>query len=70
MAAHYLWDERSHILSAIDLEEDGCPDKYSDVLHGLDLIEAFHDSHITEDDIVLMFLVDSAQLYAKKASAC
>ncbi len=54
----------------IDLEEDSCPDKYSDVLHGLDLIEAFHDSHITEDDIVLMFLVDGAQLYAKKASAC
>ena len=66
--AHYLWDERSRVLSAI--EENGCPDKYSDVLHGSDLVEAFHDGCIAEDDIVLMFSVDGAQLYAKKASAC
>ena len=66
--AHYLRDERSRVLSAI--EENGCPDKYSDVLHGSDLVEAFHDGRITEDDIVLMFSVDGAQLYAKKASAC
>jgi hypothetical protein len=48
----------------------GCPDKYSDVLHGLDLIEAFRDGRVTENDIVPMFSVDSAQHYAKKASAC
>jgi hypothetical protein len=69
-AAHYLHDERSHLLSVIDLEEDACPDKYSDVLQGSDLIEAFRDGRITENDIVLMFSVDGAQLYAKKASAC
>ena len=45
-------------------------DKYSDVLHGTDLIQAFEDGHIGSDDIVLMFLIDGAQLYAKKASAC
>ena len=67
-AAHYLQDERSRILLAI--EENGCPDKYSDVLHGSDLIEAFCDGCVTENDIVLMFSVDGAQLYAKKASVC
>ena len=45
-------------------------DKYSNVLHGTDLIQAFEDGHIGSDDIVLMFLIDGAQLYAKKASAC
>lgn len=67
-ATHYLRDERSRVLSAI--EENGCPDKYSDVLHGSDLIETFRDGRVAENDIVLMFSVDGAQLYAKKASAC
>ncbi len=48
----------------------GCLAEYSDVLHGTDLIDAFEDGHIKDDDIVLMFLIDGAQLYAKKASAC
>jgi hypothetical protein len=69
-AAHYLQDKRSRILSVINLEENGCLDKYSDILHGSDLIEAFCNSHVTENNIVLMLSVDSAQLYAKKASAC
>ena len=30
----------------------------------------FQDGHIDEDDIVLMFSIDGAQLYAMKASAC
>jgi len=67
-ATHYLRDERSRVLSAI--EENGFPDKYSDVLHGSDLIEAFRDGCVTDNDIVLMFSVDGAQLYARKASAC
>jgi hypothetical protein len=41
-----------------------------DVLHSRDLIEVFKDSHIGADDIVLMFSIDGAQLYAMKASAC
>jgi hypothetical protein len=65
---HYLRNERSRVLSAI--EENGCPDKYSDILHGSDLIEVFRDGRVTENDIVLMFSIDGAQLYAKKASAC
>jgi hypothetical protein len=67
-ATHYLRDERARILSVI--EEIGCPDIFSDVLHGSDLIDAFRDGRVTENDIVLMFSVDGAQLYAKKASAC
>jgi hypothetical protein len=66
--AHYLRDERACVLSEID--EKGFLDEYSDVLHGSDLIDAFHDGRISENDLVLMFLVDGAQLYAKKASAC
>ena len=45
-------------------------DQYSDILHGTDLIKAFEDRCIDENDIVLMFSIDGAQLYAKKASAC
>ena len=48
----------------------GCWDKYSDVLHGSDLIEAFHNGCITENDIVLMSSVDCAQLCTNKAFAC
>jgi len=66
--AHYLCQERSHILQ--EIEENGCLEEYNDVLHGKDLIEVFRDGRIGEDDIVLMFSIDGAQLYAKKASAC
>jgi hypothetical protein len=44
--------------------------EYSDVLHGTNLIEAFQDGRIGEDNIVFMFSIDGAQLYAKKAFAC
>jgi hypothetical protein len=66
--AHYLCEERSCILS--EVEEIEYLNEYSDVLHGSDLIGAFQDGHIGGDDIVIMFSVDGAQLYAKKASAC
>jgi len=66
--AHYLCEERECILSEIN--RMGCLDKYSDILHGTDLIEAFQDVHIGEDDIVLMFSIDGTQLYVIKVSAC
>jgi len=53
-----------------EIKVKGDLDEYSDVLHGLDLIDAFNDGRVTEDDIVLMFSIDGAQLYTKKASAC
>ena len=66
--AHYLRTERSRVLAEIDTK--GFLEEYSDVLHGRDLIGAFRDGHIGEDDIALLFSIDGAQLYAKKASAC
>ncbi len=66
--AHYLCEEREHVLS--DINRNGYLDRYSNVLHGTDLIEAFQDAHIGEDDIVLMFSIDGAQLYVMKALAC
>ena len=66
--AHYLREERSCVLSELE-NADGL-DQYSDVLHGTDLITAFQDGRIREDDIVLMFSIDGAQLYAMKNSAC
>jgi len=53
-----------------EYKSKACLDEYSDVLHGTDLIDAFDDGRIQGDDIVLMFSIDGAQLYAKKASAC
>jgi hypothetical protein len=66
--SHYLREERERILSNIN--RMGCLDRYSDVLHSTDLIEAFQDACIGEDDIVLMFSIDGVRLYAMKASAC
>ena len=60
--------ERSRILA--DIDHKGFLDEYSDVIHGSSLIEAFQDGRIGEDDIALLFSIDGAQLYAKKASAC
>ena len=66
--AHYMRTERSRVLTEID--QKGHLDEYSDVLHGSDLIGAFQDGRLGEDDIALLFSIDGAQLYAKKASAC
>lgn len=52
------------------MEHSDLLSEYSDILHGTDLISAFQDGCVDKDDIVLMFLIDGAQLYAKKASAC
>ncbi len=65
---HYLCKERVQVLSTI--EDQGYLDKYTNILHGLDLINAFQDGHIGKDNIVLIFLINSIQLYAKKLSAC
>jgi hypothetical protein len=66
--AYYLHSERSRILSQI--KQMGYLGKYSDVLYRTDLIEAFRDTRIREDDLVLMFSTDGAQLYAQKQSSC
>lgn len=66
--AHYLRRERSRVL--VEINRNGFLDEYTDVLHGSDLIGAFRDGKLGEDDIALLFSIDGAQLYAKKASAC
>jgi hypothetical protein len=66
--AHYLCNKIYYIFG--ELEHADCLAKYSDILHGSNLIGAFEDGCISKDDIVLMFSIDGAQLYAKKASAC
>ncbi len=55
---HYLRLERSRVLS--EIEQTGYLGEYSDVLHGTDLIEAFRNMRIREDDLVLMFSMDGA----------
>jgi hypothetical protein len=66
--AHYMRTERSRVLA--EIHNKGFLDEYTDVLHGTDLIAAFQEGKIGEDDIALLFSIDGAQLYAKKASAC
>ena len=66
--AHYLCEERSKDLA--EIKQHSSLRVYNDILHGSDIIEAFQDGQIGEDDIILMFSIDGAQLYAKKASAC
>ena len=68
MHAHYMRMEQLHIIA--DIDHKGFLDKYSDVIHDSSLIEAFQDGCIREDDIALLFSINGAQLYAKKASAC
>jgi hypothetical protein len=63
--AHYLRKERSRVLS--EIEQNLCLDEYPDVVHGTDMIHAFQDGRIEEDDIVLMFSIDGAQLYARRS---
>lgn len=68
MHVHYLCEKHSCMLA--EVRSKGCLSEYSDVLHGMDLIDAFDHGCIEEDNIVLMFLINGAQLYAMKASAC
>ena len=66
--AHYLREERSKVLA--EIKQHGSLRVYNDILHGSDIIKAFQDGQIGEDDIILMFSIDGAQQYAKKVSAC
>jgi hypothetical protein len=66
--AHYLCTEKPRVLA--EFEKRRYLDEYLDVLHGADLITAFQDGCIGDDDIVLMFLIDGARYQrASKAIA-
>ena len=43
---------------------------YEDWCDGINFIQAFRDGHIKKGDPVLMFSIDSAQLYRSKSSDC
>ena len=43
---------------------------YEDFFHGSDYLEQVQNGNITDNDIVLMFSIDGAQLYTHKMSDC
>ena len=43
---------------------------YEDFFHGSDYLENIRSGNITDNDVILMFSIDGAQLYAHKASDC
>lgn len=45
-------------------------DVYEDIFHGKDYLTAVGNGIVTTNDILLMFSIDGAQLYAMKASDC
>lgn len=52
------------------LQNGGLPLAYDDVYHGQEYLEAVLRGDISTDDMVLLFSIDGAQLYAKKLSDC
>ena len=52
------------------LEATGSIPVYDDFCHGTDYIAAVRAGKITEDDMVLLFSIDGAQLYKNKHSDC
>ncbi len=52
------------------LRSSGKLSNYEDFFHGSDYLERIQNGDIDDDDIVLMFSIDGAQLYAHKASDC
>ena len=64
---------RRHKTSAIlaELRENmGHLAAYDDFFHGTEYLENIKNGNIRDDDIVLMFSIDGAQLYAHKVSDC
>jgi hypothetical protein len=54
-----------------DLEtSNGIIEAYDDIFHGWEYLNAVNRGDICEDDMVLLFSLDGAQLYESKASDC
>ncbi|OBZ79028.1 hypothetical protein A0H81_01464 [Grifola frondosa] len=53
-----------------ELRATGQLQEYSDLFHGVDILEAIAEDRIRREDMVLMFSVDGAQLYQSKLSDC
>ena len=52
------------------LRSKGVIKEYDDVFHGTDYINAVNNGQIKEDDVMVLFSLDGAQLYRDKASEC
>nr|GAT53133.1 predicted protein [Mycena chlorophos] len=63
-------ERTAEILKNRDEHGRVCIDVYDDVYHGNAYLQAVASGEITEDDSVLLFSTDGAQLYAKKESDC
>ncbi|OBZ74554.1 hypothetical protein A0H81_05359 [Grifola frondosa] len=53
-----------------ELHATGQLQEYSDLFHGVDILEAIAEGRIRQEDMILMFSVDGAQLYQSKLSDC
>ncbi|KAG2340482.1 hypothetical protein BDR05DRAFT_977324 [Suillus weaverae] len=51
-------------------ETDGVPDVYEDILNRKQYLDACQSGKIKDGNLVLMFLIDGAQLYESKQSDC
>jgi hypothetical protein len=67
---HYRREKTAEILSSMD--EDGNLDilVYEDSLHGRDYLDAVTCRDIKYTDVVVIGLIDGAQLYRNKHSDC
>jgi hypothetical protein len=65
----YRWTITKQILKDLDIHEGNIP-VIKDLFYGQAYIDLVDQEKINKDDIVLMFSIDGAQLYASKASDC
>ena len=65
----YQCRETEATISALQ-QNNGQLEAYSDFIHGSEYLGAIQEGWITDEDVVLMFSIDGAQLYAHKVSDC
>lgn len=66
----YWWDFTKDLLAKIAANPNQQLDTYNNIFSGMEYLQAIKNGHITEDDMVLMFSMDGAQLYKLKKSDC
>ncbi|KIL55000.1 hypothetical protein M378DRAFT_18329 [Amanita muscaria Koide BX008] len=66
----YLTQKTAEILRNTDIDNNIVINSYKDICHGSDYLEAVLEGRMQEDDTVVMFSLDGAQLYRDKESNC
>ncbi|KIK76480.1 hypothetical protein PAXRUDRAFT_18180 [Paxillus rubicundulus Ve08.2h10] len=61
---------RTHEIFEDLRHHEGVQETYNDFLDGSDYLEVVMEGKIKDEDLVLMFLIDGAQLYRNKQSDC